>query len=243
MDIVYLLAFYLYIGLLMSVFLFLWFIRDKKIFGESVAKSNASHLMPFAAIAWIYMIFSCQYIIYFLTFDKSVFSNYIVVLLLLYLPNFILYIMNKNINLSLKNQRNDIIAIDQTPRFSTEKLFIIAANICGFTLLYYSLVRSYKLSMNSSLVYLAISGLLIFILVFRLLDKVEFREKGIYSNFLAIKWEEIEVCKYTNEDTTFHIQHRAFLPIRRHLEFQIPINNQDEIIALLDTYLSDRNLE
>jgi uncharacterized membrane protein YobD (UPF0266 family) len=88
-----------------------------------------------------------------------------------------------------------------------------------------------------------LSGFLIFVLVLPLLDKIELRERGIYGGYFAIKWNEIEAYKLESEDSILHLQHKSIWPIRRHLEFQVPRNSREEIMALLDSYLPDQNPE
>jgi Domain of unknown function (DUF5673) len=146
--------------------------------------------------------------------------------------------VNQKIGNSITNSK-----LNSTPRFGLVELFSIATNICCFTILYYGFLPSPKLDFDLLFIYLVVSGFLIFAGILPLLDKVELRERGIYGGYFTIKWNEIEAYKLENEDNILHIQHKSFWPIRRHLVFQVPRNNRNEIMALLDSYLPDQNSE
>jgi hypothetical protein len=225
--------------------LFIYF-NDRRIFGKQIAKKNTYHTIGWMPIFWIYLVVSCQILLFFLDFKKSDLMNYVIGLMLTAIPVFFYVTMSRILSglYAMKRLGNRITnsRMGSMPRsYKFYQLFTIGIFIYVALQTYFDFPANSRVDLL--LIYAALSGFFIFVLALPLVDEIEFREQGIYGGYFAIKWNQIEAYKLENEDNTLHLQHKSIWPIRRHLEFQIPRNSREEIMALLDLYLSDQNSE
>ncbi len=236
---------FLLFGLAIFLGPFIQYFNDKKVFSKFVARRNFYYLIPYATIGWIFVSLCYSAAYYYPSQNQSKFTssnilNFLTcawLFAILVLPRIIIkFFVNQKMGEPITNCKKNLLLTDFFNFLMCSYVFPSQLAI----VLFHDPV--------SSIIFLVISIFTFNLLAVlldgaRLTDQIEFREQGICGSYFAIKWDQIEAYKWTLSDDAFHILHKSFWPISRHLKLQFLPEGKDEVIELLDSHLSHQSPE
>jgi hypothetical protein len=225
-------------GLIVFLGLFTQYFSDKKVFGRSAARKNFYYVVPYATISWF-----CINLLYMVGQN---FTNRMIMHFFAFSCLTVVFLLPRIMIKSLIHQRMGSLILDiKKDLYLSDFVGVFFCSWALTLLLAIALIHDF-------FIWLAVFfiGIIPYILLAylldraKLIDRIEFREQGIYGSYFAIRWDQIETYKWTLSNDSFggngfifHLQHNSFWPISRHLELKFSSKDKDEITALLETHL------